>query len=123
MSTLHVSGTRDSSGFTVARVHPKTSPDGSVRVLHYPERGRRKPRAGDVLVYRAPDGIPPYVEAPRCARRGAVPRGRGLRVYLASDVATAACGLADAEGISPAALVSRLVRERAALVPALEKPL
>lgn len=112
---IYVSGTLGGGFVIVARVHTRKPPPGAVPVHRYPEKGRRKPRAGDVLDYH-PNGGYPFVLAPGCARRGAAPRGRGLRVYLAADVATVACGLADAEGISPAALVSRLVRERAALV-------
>lgn len=116
---IYVTGTFDGGVLTVSRVHTRKPPPGAVPVYRYPEKGRRKPRAGDPLAYR-PNGGHPFVLAPECAKRGALPRGRGLRVYLAADVATAACGLADAEGISPSAMVARLVRERAALVPELE---
>lgn len=119
---IHVSGACDGVFLVVERVHLRTVPPGAVPVRRHPEPGRRKPRAGDKLIYRSNAGHP-FVIAPECARRGALPRGRGVRLTLPAEESALLRGLADAEGVTPSAMVGRLVRAEAAKVPELEKPL
>ena len=133
--TLHVSGTCDGVFFVVERVHLKTAPSGAIRVLRYPEKGRRKPRAGDTLRYNPgkraaacfPPGAvtadtPPYVIAPECAKRGAVPSGKGMRVFLAFEDAAMLQALAQAAGRKPGEIVARFVRDASAALHAMSDP-
>jgi hypothetical protein len=133
--SIYVSGTCDGAFLAVERVHLKAPPSGAVRVLRYPEPGRRKPRAGDTLRYNPgkraaacfPPGVvatdtPPFVIAPECAKRGASPRGKGMRVYLGNEDAELLRALAKAAGCAPREIVARFVSAASAELWAMSRP-